>query len=219
MCRRVDGHELHALDLGLDHAVYGVHPGAADADDAQDGMGRAHRRDADERLRLRHGLALGRDGVALEDVLRDVVREDGLQALLGARHALVAAPALLALGAPRLALVGATRGLGHAPAEVTALLRGGLLTLGVRLRLRHVARDLRRWAALGQGPAELRLGRGRPLFLARLLLGRSLVLLRLAEELRQGTLAHARPLTACHSPGPPPLADGRRPPPYRPGRT
>ena len=34
----VDGDELHALDLRLDHAVDGVHAGAADADHAQDGL-------------------------------------------------------------------------------------------------------------------------------------------------------------------------------------
>ena len=35
----VDRDELDALDLGLDHAVDGVHAGAADADDAQHGLG------------------------------------------------------------------------------------------------------------------------------------------------------------------------------------
>ena len=47
----------------------------------------------------------------------------------------------------------------------------------------------------------------------------SSLLLGLAEELGQRALPHARPLTACHSRGPPPLADGRRRPPCRQGRT
>ena len=34
----VDGEELDALDLRLDHAVDGVHAGAADADDADHGL-------------------------------------------------------------------------------------------------------------------------------------------------------------------------------------
>ncbi len=210
--------ELHALDLGLDHAVHGVHARAAHADDAQDGLGRTHGRHADERLGLELRRALSRDRLALHDVLGDVVGEDGLQPLLGGRDALVAAVALLALDAALLALLRAARGLGH------ALARGPVGCSVVALRLRHVARDLRRRPALGQRTAELRLGLGgapldAALLLARLLLGTSLVLLRLAEELRQGALAHARPLTACHSPGPPPLADGRRTPPSRPGRT
>ena len=143
----------------------------------------------------------------------------------GLGHALVAAPALLALGPALLALLRAASGLGPAPA------RSVPRSAGVR------SGSLCAWGSgtwrvtCGAGPPS---GSGRPslgsvsglrlrLLLGprlRLLLGRtSVVLLRLAEELRQGTLAHARPLTACHSPGPPPLADGRRRPPYRRGRT
>ena len=81
----VDGDELDALDLGLDHAVDGVDAGAADADDAQHGAvperratagGSARRRRADRRAAAR--------AHRLEDVLRDVGREGGAQALLRA---------------------------------------------------------------------------------------------------------------------------------------
>src|SRR6185312_7225376 len=98
------------------------------------------------------------------------------------------------------ALLGALGGLGH--------------PLRLPLRLGNVLRHLRGRSALGQRATQLGLLLGTPLLLlARLVLRTSVVLLRLAEELRQGALAHARPLTACHSPGPPPLAGGRRRPP------
>ena len=88
----VDGHELDATDLGLDHAVDRVDAGTADADDAQHGLA--------DRARLAPGAASrgrrsGRTGRrpapggarALHDVLGDVGREGVAQALLRRGHA------------------------------------------------------------------------------------------------------------------------------------
>ena len=112
------------------------------------------------------------------------------------------------------ALLGAARGLGGAVLEARC-------RSSWAWRLRHLPGGLRRRLSSGRGrPVRGSLGglpssrRG-----ASSRLASGLVVLRLAEELRQGPLAHARPLTACHSPGPPQLAAGRRRPPCRPGRT
>src|SRR5215207_5468060 len=126
--------ELHALHLSLDHAVDGVHAGTTDAHHPQHRLGGVHRMRGHERLRVTVGLTLdGGNGVALEDVLRDVLGEDGLEALLRARHALVAAPALLALSTALLALLRAASGLGPAAAQIRAPLRGRQIGLAVRL--------------------------------------------------------------------------------------
>src|SRR5918997_1495195 len=234
----VDRDELDALDLRLDHPVDGVHARASHPDDAQDGLRDLAGRRHGVRRRQRLGRA-GRLELALHDVLGGVRREHGAQALLRARDAVVAAVRLVlglplaAAGALVGALLCALGGLGQLHAAA------GLAGLRLRPALGPAARDLRRRSALGQRPSATRLLRARlaaARLLARaarllagllalraaarlLLLPLRFVLLRLAEELGQRPLAHARPLTACHSPGPPPLADGRRRPPCRPGRT
>ena len=142
----VDGDELDALDLGLDHAVDGVDAGAADADHAQHGLGDARSRasrTASARARDR-GSPAARLGRALEDVLGDVRREHRAQALLGRRHALVAADA------PRsrrrlLASRRRARSVGAAarPRWRAARSRPSAAARSSGLRLRHLARGLR----------------------------------------------------------------------------
>ena len=116
-------------------------------------------------------------------------------------------------------------GLALGPGQVEVRLERPLLVvppqlgLVVALGLRHATGCLRRRPTLGQRPSRTRLlGASLAALLARLPLGASVVL-GLAEELCQRPFAHARPLTASHWPGPPRLADGRRRPPSRPGRT
>ena len=86
----VDGDELDALDLGLDHAVDGVDAGPADADDAQHGLadrlGGAPRRGLVGDARIRIASALAPCGFAIEDVLGDVRAEGMAQALLRRGH-------------------------------------------------------------------------------------------------------------------------------------
>ena len=104
------------------------------------------------------------------------------------------APALFALAPALLALLGAARGLGGAALEALRRLGRGRRRRGLLLR---------RGFSFARG----------------LLLARAFLVLGLAEEIRQRPFPHARALTASHWPGPPQLADGRRRPPCRPGRT
>ena len=107
----VERDELHALDLGLDHPVDGVHAGTADAEHPQHGLGRMRGPRRDERRRLVVELTGGRDRIAVQDVLGNVLREDGLEALLRAAHT-----TLEASGPALLALLRAASGLGPATA-------------------------------------------------------------------------------------------------------
>ena len=222
----VDRDELHALDLRPrscgSRRSRRHRPRRPPAARARSGARAATRTNGSG---SRSGSRWARDRVALEDVLGDVLGEDGLEALLRA-----SARPRSGSSAPR-----ARRGAPRAPARGERPRSCGRRD---RCRGRAGPRCSGSLCACGSGTWRVTCGAGppsgsgrpslgscsagalrRPLLLAWLLLGTSLVLLRLAEELRQGTLAHARPLTACHSPGPPPLADGRRRPPCRPGRT
>ena len=191
----VDGEELDALDLGLDHAVDGVDAGPADADDAQHGLadrlGGAPRRRlvGDARVRIAAGVLPGRR--RLEDVVGDVRAEGVAQALLRRGH--------VRLGRRRRVGRRAERRM-----RVAGL---------ARVRWRR----LRRAALLGgrrgrRGDATLvGLGGG-----ALGLLGR---LLGLAEQVRERPLPHARALTACHGREPPSRDRDRTGRPSRPDRT
>ena len=145
--------ELHALDLGLDHAVDGVHAGAAHAHHAQDGLAR------ERRGRLVGGLAL----VAVAAL--------GLRGGPGSRSIMFSG-----MSAEKT-LLRRSDGDGTVRARARGARAGSARARPARGGPPRAARARRPWA-----PA---------------------VLLGLAEEGRQGALAHARPLTACHVRGPP----------------
>ena len=188
----VDGDELDALDLRLDHAVDGVDAGAADA---RRRAARAAWRLACERAgSSRRGRALG-GPAALEDVLWDVVREDGAQALLGRRDATrrssARRPGLRpsARRRPRgPALAGASGALG-APRPRAA--GGWCRRLGLRTAACCASRRLA--GASPWGPLPPSCGRAP----------------------RAGPRACSLAYLTCHSQGPPSQDDGRSTPPCR----
>ena len=215
-CRSVlIGDELDALDLGLDHAVDRVDARAADAHDAQDGLVTPAATRADHRLGLGGVGGLGGAPAVLEHVLRDVRGEDGAQALLGRRHALVAAPALLGLLPARLA----ARRRGGRPRSCAPPGCGAAAALDADRAAPEPCGSGTWRVACGAGPS---LGSGRPAFGSCSGLrmsapcGPSSSVLRKRAASGPSRMLARLPLSI---PEPPPQADGRRTPPCRQGRT
>ena len=135
-----------------------------------------------------------------------------------AGHALVAAPALLALAPALLALLGAAGSLGHAGRRTRTRFRRSAPAR--RAGLARTRSDTVACAPGAPARGASSVGRGRPWAAG----GRPSAPARACGSRRPAAarpppscgraarraLAHARPVTACHSQGPPQLAGGRR---------